>query len=32
MNNEKLVSIVFPVYNGEKHISNTIESIIQQTY
>ncbi|SDB68209.1 glycosyltransferase family A protein [Butyrivibrio sp. INlla16] len=31
MNNRK-VSIVLPVYNGEKHVANSIESIMAQTY
>ena len=29
---EGLVSIITPVYNGEKYISETIESVIRQTY
>lgn len=29
---EKKVSIVLPVYNGEEHISEAIESILLQTY
>jgi len=29
---EKLVSIVLPVYNGEKYLSQAIESILNQTY
>ena len=29
---EGLVSIITPVYNGEKYISETIESFIKQTY
>lgn len=29
---EGLVSIITPVYNGEKYISETIESVIKQTY
>lgn len=29
---KKLVSIVLPVYNGEKHIRDSIESIINQSY
>ena len=29
---EPLVSIVTPVYNGEKTIGKTIESVINQTY
>lgn len=27
-----LVSIITPVYNGEKYISETIESVIKQSY
>lgn len=29
---EGLVSIITPVYNGEKYISETIDSVIKQTY
>lgn len=29
---EKLVSIVLPVYNGEKYIAKSIESVLNQTY
>lgn len=32
MNNEKLISIVLPVYNGAAHMANSIESVINQTY
>lgn len=32
MNQTDLVSIVLPVYNGEKYLSLSIESIIAQTY
>ena len=28
----RLVSIVIPVYNGEKYIQNTIDCILNQTY
>lgn len=31
-NCEKLVSIVLPIYNGEKYMSLSIDSIINQTY
>ena len=31
-NNKDLVSIVLPVYNGEKYLALSIESIIAQTY
>lgn len=31
-NSEKLVSIVLPIYNGEKYMSLSIDSIINQTY
>lgn len=30
--NENLVSIITPCYNGSKYISDTIESVISQTY
>lgn len=29
---DELVSIVLPVYNGEKYLALSIESIIKQTY
>lgn len=32
MDNEKLVSIVVPVYNVEKYLEDCIESLINQTY
>jgi glycosyltransferase involved in cell wall biosynthesis len=33
MNSKKpLVSVIIPVYNGEKYLGATIESVIQQTY
>lgn len=32
MKNEKVVSIIVPVYNGEKYIRETLISIINQTY
>ncbi len=30
--NESLVSVVVPVYNGEKYLDNCLESILNQTY
>ena len=32
MNSKELISIVLPVYNGANHISQSIESVLQQTY
>lgn len=32
MDKKSIVSIVMPVYNGEKYIKKTIESILSQTY
>ena len=29
---KKMISIIVPVYNGEKYLSRTIESLINQTY
>ena len=29
---EELISIVLPVYNGEKYLRESIESILSQTY
>lgn len=32
MNENILISIIIPVYNGEKYLSETIKSVIDQTY
>ena len=31
-NNEPLISIIINCFNGEKYLSNAIESVINQTY
>lgn len=31
-NNNPLVSVIMPVYNGEKYLREAIESILNQTY
>lgn len=32
MHDEKLISVVLPVYNGAEHLATSIESVINQTY
>lgn len=32
MQNEKKISVILPVYNGEDHVAEAIESVLQQTY
>lgn len=32
MNNEPLVSVLIPVFNGEKYVGDSIKSIVEQTY
>lgn len=32
MGNEPLISVILPVYNGEKHLSESIESVLHQSY
>lgn len=32
MNENNIISIIIPVYNGEKYLSATIQSVIDQTY
>ena len=32
MNNEKLVSIISPCYNGEQYVARFFESILNQSY
>lgn len=31
-NNQGLISVILPVYNGEKHLIDCIESVLSQTY
>ena len=32
MKNKPLVSVIVPIYNAEKFISEAIESVLKQTY
>ena len=32
MDNEKLVSVIMPTYNGSEYIDKSLEAIIKQTY
>ena len=32
MSTDKLISVILPVYNSEKYISEAIQSILNQTY